>query len=121
MTRTVLVPRLGMRTAELLEMPVMLIVIVLAAGAIVRRFDLARAANVRFAVGFGALGLLVAAELLMTIALQPQPLAQYLGARDPVSGAVYLVMLLVFGCMPYLLLRTRSRRNTGESSSTAER
>ena len=98
-----LVPRLGERYAELLEMPVMFVVIVLAARYVVRRFKLDPDLRVRLQVGFSALALSVAAELLLATVLQSQSLAQYIASRDPVSGSVYLLLLLVFALMPALL------------------
>lgn len=103
-----LVPRLGERYAELLEMPPMFAVILLAAGWVVRRFRLDTALSDALCVGFGALILLVAAELLLAVALSGRSLGQYLVARDPVSGAVYLAMLLVFALMPAVLARRRA-------------
>ena len=99
-----LVPRLGERYAELLEMPIMLLVIVLAARYVVRRFNLAPDPAIRLQVGFAALALSVAAELLLATVLQSQSLIQYLSSRDPVSGSVYLLLLLVFALMPALLV-----------------
>ena len=109
----VLVPRLGERYAELLEMPVMLVVIVFAARYIVGRYRLPAKVSLRMQVGFGALALSVAAELLMAAALQSQSVANYIASRDPVSGSVYLLLLLVFALMPALLLRVRPRGNLG--------
>ena len=107
-----LVPRLGERYAELLEMPIMLLVIVLAARYVVRRFNLAPDPASRLQVGFAALALSVAAELLLATVLQSQSLIQYLSSRDPVSGSVYLLLLLVFALMPALLVwQQRSQGN----------
>jgi len=100
-----LVPRLGVRTAELLEMPIMLLVVVLAARFVVRRFALPRSFGVRLSVGALALALLVAAELALVVLLQGQSLAGYIAGRDPVSGSVYLVMLGLFAAMPLILAR----------------
>lgn len=102
-----LVPRLGERFAELLEMPVMLVVIVLSARHVVRRYALAPSIGLRLQVGFAALALSVAAELLLATVLQSRSLADYLASRDPVSGSVYLLLLLVFALMPALLTRVR--------------
>lgn len=102
-----LVPRLGERTAELLEMPVMLAVIVLGARHVVRRFDLPARASPRLQVGFLALALSVAAELALAALMQAQSVVEYIAGRDPVSGSVYLLMLLVFALMPALLGRVR--------------
>jgi hypothetical protein len=105
-----LVPRLGERYAELLEMPIMFVVIVLAARYVVRRFKLAPDLRVRLQVGFSAFALSVAAELLLATVLQSQSLAQYIASRDPVSGSVYLLLLLVFALMPALLAHVGVRQ-----------
>jgi hypothetical protein len=109
----VLVPRLGERYAELLEMPVMLVVIVFAARYVVARYKLLASVGLRLQVGFAALALSVAAELLMAAALQSQSVAKYIASRDPVSGSVYLLLLLVFALMPALLLAVRPRGTLG--------
>jgi hypothetical protein len=56
-----LVPRLGVRTAELLEMPLKLVIIICAARFVVRHFSLPPTPGVRLTVGGLALALLVAA------------------------------------------------------------
>jgi hypothetical protein len=97
-------PRLGERWAELLEMPVMLVAIVLAARFVVRQFaPLPRAE--RIVIGVIAVALLLAAEVLLALVLQAQSLGDYISGRDPVSGAVYLVMLGVMALMPMLVHR----------------
>jgi hypothetical protein len=100
-----LVPRLGERYAELLEMPFMFVAIVLAALYVVRRFDLPARLSVRLQVGFAALAMSVLAELLLATVLQGRSLAQFIASRDPVSGSVYLAMLLLFALMPAILRR----------------
>jgi hypothetical protein len=100
-----LVPRLGVRIAELLEMPFMLVIILLSARFIVRQFALPPVAPVRLGTGLLALGLLVAAELASVALLQDQSLRQYISGRDPVSGGAYLVSLGLFALMPLLLGR----------------
>ena len=107
---TLLVPRLGIRNAELLEMPLMLAATVLAARAVVRWFDLPATATVRLATGATALALLLLAELFLVDALQRQTVGQYVTGRDPVSGSVYLALLVVFALMPLLLARAGGRR-----------
>jgi hypothetical protein len=111
-----LVPRLGERYAELLEMPIMFVAIVLAARHVVRRFDLPASLSVRLQVGFAALAMSVLAELLLAAALQDRSVAQYIASRDPVSGSVYLVMLLLFALMPSIL----GRGHSGHLSSDHE-
>ena len=100
-----LVPRHGERYAELLEMPLMLVVIVLAARYVVRKFKLPPSLSVRLLVGFAALAMSVLAELLLAASLQDVSVGQYIASRDPVSGAVYLFVLLLFALMPYILTR----------------
>jgi hypothetical protein len=103
-----LVPRFGERYAELLEMPIMFMAIVLAARYVVWRFSLPASLSVRLRVGFSALFMSVVAELLLAALLQGRSVAQYIASRDPVSGSVYLVMLLLFALMPSILARLRS-------------
>ena len=100
-----LVRRLGERYAELIEMPVMLVVIVMAARFIVRKFALPATASVRMGAGLLALGLSLAAEVILAAVLQDQSLGEYLASRDPVSGGVYLVVLGLFAVMPLILAR----------------
>ena len=102
-----LVPRLGERYAELLEMPIMFVVVVLAARYVVRRFRLPPSLSVRLLVGFAALLMSVLAELLLAAVLQKLSVGQYLASRDPVSGSVYLFVLLLFALMPCILARFR--------------
>ena len=95
-----LVPRLGARTAELLEMPVMLLVIVLAARWTGRRFEAARAVGGAWAVGLLALALLSGAEIALAAGLRGLSPAQALFDRDPVAGAAYALALLAYAAMP---------------------
>lgn len=100
-----LVPRLGERLAELLEMPFMFVVIFLAARFITQRFALPATAWVRLSTGLIALGLLLTAELLLAVVLQDRSLGEYVSSRDPISGTVYLVMLALFAAMPIFINR----------------
>ena len=105
---TLLVPRLGERTAELIEMPFMFVAIVVSARLIIWRFRLPVSAMVRLGAGCLALGLLVGAEVLLAVALQERTLGEYVASRDPVSGGVYLAMLVLFAVMPLVLARLPS-------------
>jgi hypothetical protein len=106
-----LVPRLGERYAELLEMPFMFVAILMAARFVVRRFDLPARLTVRLGVGFAALALTVVAELLLATVLQDRSIMDYIASRDPVSGSVYVAMLLVFALMPAILALMHSGRS----------
>lgn len=97
---SLLVPRLGERISELSEMPLMLAVIVMAARFVIRRFAVPLALPARLGTGLLALALLLAAEVLLAVVLQERSLAEYVASRDPVSGGVYLAMLVLFALMP---------------------
>lgn len=107
-----LVPRLGERAAELIETPFMFVVVLLSARFITSRFALPTTVSVRVSAGFLALGLLLAAEVVLVVVLQGQSLGQYIASRDPVSGSVYLAMLALFAFMPLIIARTQSDRVT---------
>lgn len=104
-----LVPRLGVRGAELLEMPLMGLVMLLAAGHVRRRWPALRSARELLAVGVSALAMLVAAELLLGVLLLGRSPWQVVADRDPVSGPVYAAMLVVFALLPWWLGRGRSQ------------
>ena len=95
----ILVPRIGERWAELVEMPIMATVIFLAAGFILRRFPEIHSPRRTLMAGFLALALSVASELGLAVLLQDQTLIQFLRSRDKVSGLVYLGLLIVFSLM----------------------
>jgi hypothetical protein len=103
-----LVPRLGERAAELIEMPFMFVVVLVSARFIIKRFNLPASAWPRLSAGCLGLGLLVASELLLVVALQDRTLGEYVASRDSVSGMVYLAMLGLFAVMPFLLARVTS-------------
>jgi hypothetical protein len=71
-----IVPQVGTRMAELLEMPVMLVVIIAAAR--------------------------------LVGPLQGYSIDEYFSTRDPVSGTVYYVLLIVYALMPFLLTQRRN-------------
>jgi len=97
-----LVPRLGERWAELVEMPLMFVAIVLSARFVVRRFPATQRASYLVSGGI-ALLLLVVVELSVVLAIRGMSIGQYFAERDPVAGSVYVVMLVIFAVMPWLL------------------
>ena len=110
-----LVPRLGERISELIEMPVEFVVIVFAARFVVNRFAVPVTTSIRLGVGLIALALSLIAELLLAVALAGRSVFDYIASRDPVSGSVYLAMLLVFALFPLLLAHTRAIRASGKA------
>jgi hypothetical protein len=100
-----LVPRVGIRTAELCEIPVMLCLAFLAARWVVRRRELPPTVASRLGMGAVALALLLAAELAVAIGLRGASLSEAFASRDPVSGAAYRVALALFALMPLVVGR----------------
>lgn len=98
-------PRVGVRAAELLELPLMLVAVILAARAIDRRWLAASGARTRAAVGLAALVLLLTAEVVLGMMLRGLSVRDALLARDPVSGTAYYVSLALFALMPWYLGR----------------
>ncbi len=103
---TLLVPQLGERIAELAEMPIMLVVILISARFVVRHFAVPPSMPARLGSGLLALVLLLTAELVLAVILQERSLADYVASRDPVSGSVYLAMLVLFALMPTFIEKT---------------
>ena len=99
------VPRFGTRMAELMEMPIMLVVTVVAARWIVRWVAVPSTPFSRLGMGCVALGLLLVAEFTLVLWLRGLSISEYLASRDPVSGTVYYAMLGVFAIMPLLVAR----------------
>ena len=99
------VPRFGTRMAELIETPIMFVVILIAAGWIVGRLAIPSTSSRRLGMGCIALGFLLAAEFSLVLRLRGLSIRDYLATRDPVSGTVYYLMLGVFAIMPLLVAR----------------
>lgn len=121
------VPRFGRRVAELIEEPIMLLAVVIAARWTVRRFRVSLETTKSLSIGLIALGFLLGAELLVVLALRSLSVAEYIKSRDPVSGIVYLLMLGVFALMPWLVSlrvvdsaanRTRGSTNVQQNEAT---
>ncbi|PSN15416.1 hypothetical protein C7271_20905 [filamentous cyanobacterium CCP5] len=110
------VPRFGPRTAELMEMPLMLVAIVLAAFWVCRRFAVPPRIWPRLGTGLVALGLSLLAEVSVVLQLRGLSVAEYWASRDPVSGTVYIAMLGVFAAMPWLITSSRSELNSESNS-----
>jgi hypothetical protein len=100
------VPRFGERIAELMETPIMLVVIILSARWVARRLDMPRRPSRRLGMGFMALGLLLVAEFTVVLWLRGLTLSEYFASRDPVAGTMYIAMLGLFAVMPLLVGRT---------------
>jgi hypothetical protein len=102
-------PELGTRVAELIEAPIMLLVVVFAARTIVRRHVELFHWRHWLAVGLVALVLLLTVEFTAVLRLRDMSLSEYFATRDPVSGTVYYLLLGIFAVMPVLVFSQRSR------------
>ena len=105
-----LVPRVGERTAELMESPIIIAVSYFAARWIVRRFAVPPAAGKRLGVGLIALALMLAFEFGFVLRLRGLTITEYFATRDPVSSPVYYLSLALFALLPLLVRRTEPRR-----------
>jgi len=99
------VPRVGVRTAELMEAPIMLAVTILAARWMVLRLTVPNASSARLAMGCIALLLMLVAEFGFVLWIRGLSFRDYVSSRDPVSGTVYYVLLGVFALMPLFIAR----------------
>ena len=114
-------PRIGARAAELIESPIMLVVVVLAARVVVRRHaELTNWMN-WLSVGLFALALMLLVEFTVVLWVRGLSLAQYFATRDPVSTMVYFVLLGVFAVLPVLVFQfwRRSSPHSANSSRAA--
>lgn len=102
-----IVPIVGARTAELLEAPLMLVVIILAARWVIRHLDVPPTAASRLGMGGMALTLVLALDFTVVLRIRGLSFSQYIEAFDPVAGTAYFVMLGVFAVMPFLVRRTQ--------------
>ena len=108
-----LVPRLGQRYSELLEMPIMLAAMVLISRWIVRRFELYGEPKVALAVGISAAVLLLFIEFTVVLWLRGMSVAEFLAQRDPIAGIVYYVAVGIFAVLPFIVSISGWRRSNG--------
>lgn len=113
------VPRFGTRMAELMEVPIMLVVIVIAARWVSR--GRAATASQRLGIGGVALALVLIAELILVLPLRGVSIREYLASLDPVSGTVYHLSLGALWMMPWLVGTDRHRPSRSTSENVAGR
>jgi hypothetical protein len=104
------VPRADVRIAELMEFPVMLVVIIIVARWLVIRLAEPPKRSSRRGMGFIALALLLTAELALVGPMQGYSISECIAARDSVSGTVFLVPLGIFALMSFLMIRKGTAR-----------
>lgn len=112
-----LVPRLGARISELLEIPLMLAVVSWAARRIaVRNSDLPR--NRFLVVGLVGLFFMLAAEFSLAAAISGQSALEYAAARDAVSGIAYAFALLFFAAAPYVFFPSAAQQSVAADAAS---
>ena len=94
-----LVPKVGIRAAELFEMPIMLAAMFCAARQTNAKFLLPPTS--RLAASLIALTLMLTAELTVAVTLRDLTIREAFLSRDPISGGAYYASLILFA----LLLR----------------
>lgn len=97
-----LAPLVGERTAELLEIPVIVVVFTILARYLVNRWRKRLTLGGTLASGALALAILVAVELTVVLAVRGLTLTEYFDTRDSIAGAVYAASLVLFAVMPSL-------------------
>ena len=111
-----LVPQIGQRSAELAEMPLMLIASFFAARWVVINLLMPATVYRGLLVGTIALALLLVAELGVVFVTSSQSLADYLASRDPVAGSVYLFSLSIFALLPAIIIGLSHNRPARRTS-----
>lgn len=101
----ILEPRVGIRWAELMEMPLMLAAIYFSARWLVKRQAQHWNAPARLAAGLIAMALVLAADISVGIGLRGMSFTEVFTGRDPISGTAYYLSLLVFGLAPWAVAR----------------
>ena len=102
------VPRLGVRTAELTEAPIMFGISILAIRWVLRHVQVSPLRSRRLAMRCIALGLMLAAEFTLGLWIRGMTIREYFAARDPVSGAAYFLTLGAFAVVPIFAGRRRA-------------
>ncbi|MGB2602460.1 MAG: hypothetical protein ACLP00_25785 [Terracidiphilus sp.] len=97
------VPRFGTRMAELMEMPIMLSVTIVAARGTVLHLSVPMTWSARLGMGCMALVLMLIAEFGFVLWIRGLSIDKYFATRDRVSGAAYYLLLVVFAVMPRLV------------------
>lgn len=111
-------PRLGTRIAELLEMPVMLLVIWVAAGWISQRFTQNLSALGRFSVGaLAVIGVLIA-DTSVGVFLREMTVSEVFLRQDAVSSIAYYGLLALCAILPWLQGRRTSLMSRDRTSKT---
>ena len=95
-----LVPELGDRNAELIELPLMFGIYTAVAFYLVRRWKAQLTVKGTIVAGAAALAMLLAFEFSVVLYLRGLTFGEYLDSRDWLAGSAYFLSILVFAAMP---------------------
>jgi len=95
-----MVPAIGERWAELLEMPLMLLAITYTAKYLVYTYSMQIGLKGWLYIGIFALIFLLAVEFTVVLGLRDISLSEYFHSKDNVTGSAYLISLIIFMLMP---------------------
>jgi hypothetical protein len=98
-----MVPLIGVRLAELIEVPIMVLISYITARSLIERFDIPYTLAGRIAMGAIGLGLLLLAEFGFVLWMQRLTINEYIASRDPISGTAYVISLLIFAIFPLIV------------------
>lgn len=105
-----IVPALGERTAEIIELPFMLGAVYFAARWIIYRYGLWSDITVAFAIGALSALFLLLIEFSVVLWLRGFTVREFLESRDPVAAVLYYLAVGLFALIPGLLVLWK--RNT---------
>ena len=100
-----LAPQLGIRNAELAEMPILLLAVFFVVRWVTQYFAVPPAATAWLIVGISALICLLLVEFTVVQRLQGATIAETFANLDLISGAAYIVSLILFALMSLLVNR----------------
>jgi hypothetical protein len=96
-----LVPHFGARTAELIEIPIMLAVVVFSSRWVARRWLCGFAPHFAVSAGLIALVLLLSAEIVTGVTLRNITVFESLFAKDPLTGTLYYAVVALYALLPW--------------------
>lgn len=105
-------PQLGTRTSELLEMPIMLFVIWIAAGWIAQRFAGAMQPIEQLCIGILAVTGVLFADLAVGVFLRSMTVTEVFFRRDLVSGTAYYSLLVLCALMIWLQAEKKKQQTS---------
>lgn len=103
-----LVPSLGEQSAELLELPVMIVVSYFSAQFVVQQYSISTRQS-GLTLGAISLTVLLAAEFTLALAVRDISIVEYLHTRNTLSGYVYALSLVLYGIFPLVSVLIEER------------